>query len=524
MNKVTGSTLVRFLPAALLALVVALPLLIMFGSNGATMEEGSLLIGGELVLKGQIPNADFEHLYGPGDLWTLAGAFAVFGVSITVERLVGLLYRILLLWGLYRIGKSVSPAVACGSALLGWILIIPFGLIAYSWIAAISFAVAALSIAISETVTKRQWFISGVLAGMALLYRADLILVIVVGLGWLAWQSNKEHRMAAIKGLALGVSPYLLHVVIAGPWTVIEGMFIDPVIRLRSGRTLPVPPNWDDSSDFFARLDDLVTSTDPGFGFGHAAQLSLLFWTLLIAAAISLVLAWRSKRTALIAFSLFAVASIPQLLQRPSPNHIRFVGVIIFTSLLVSIANHLKDRVSGTVVSIALFVLLVVVAPYHIGQVSADVYGQVFSSEEQLTLEHEGRSIPVEDNLYRQEVENLFKELDSVAQSGESVFIGPTDLTRTNYSETWLYHLLPEYVPGSYHLEMNPGLANREGGRLAEDVENTDWVILTSRFDGWNEPNSSVNAGSFEAGKVVNNHFCLVYESTNYSLFQFCSN
>ena len=64
MNKVTGSTLVRFLPAALLALVVALPLLIMFGSNGATMEEGSLLIGGELVLKGQIPNADFEHLYG----------------------------------------------------------------------------------------------------------------------------------------------------------------------------------------------------------------------------------------------------------------------------------------------------------------------------------------------------------------------------------------------------------------------------------------------------------------------------
>ena len=523
MNKVTGPTLVRFLPAVLLALVVALPLLIMFGSNGATMEEGSLLIGGELVLKGQIPNADFEHLYGPGDLWTLAGAFAVFGVSITVERLVGLLYRILLLWALYRIGKSVSPAVAFGSALLGWILILPFGLIAYSWIAAISFAVAALSVAISETATKRQWFISGLLAGMALLYRADLILVIVVGLGWLAWQSNKEHRVAAIKGLALGVSPYLVHVVTAGPWTVIEGMFIDPVIRLRSGRTLPVPPNWNDSSDFFARLDDLATSANPGFGLGHASQLSLLFWILLIAAVISLVLAWRSKRTALIAFSLFAVASTPQLLQRPSPNHIRFVGVIIFTSLLVTVANHLKNRVSGSVVSIALFVLLVIVAPYHIGRVSADVYWQVFSSDEQLTLEHEGRNIPVEDNLYRQEVQNLFRELDSVAQSGESVFIGPRDLTRTNYSETWLYHLLPQYVPGSYHLEMNPGLANREGGRLAEDIEGTDWVILTSRFDGWNEPNSSVNSGSSASEEVVDNQFCLIYQSTNYSLFESCS-
>ena len=244
---------------------------------------------------------------------------------------------------------------------------------------------------------------------------------------------------------------------------------------------------------------------------------------ILIAAVISLVLAWRSKRTALIAFSLFAVASTPQLLQRPSPNHIRFVGVIIFTSLLVTVANHLKNRVSGSVVSIALFVLLVIVAPYHIGRVSADVYWQVFSSDEQLTLEHEGRNIPVEDNLYRQEVQNLFRELDSVAQSGESVFIGPRDLTRTNYSETWLYHLLPQYVPGSYHLEMNPGLANREGGRLAEDIEGTDWVILTSRFDGWNEPNSSVNSGSSASEEVVDNQFCLIYQSTNYSLFESCS-
>jgi hypothetical protein len=218
------------------------------------------------------------------------------------------------------------------------------------------------------------------------------------------------------------------------------------------------------------------------------------------------------------------VASIPQLLQRPSPNHVRFVGVIIFTSLLVSTANYLKKQVPGSVVSISLLAVLVIVAPYHIGRVSADVYGQVFSSDEQLTLEHEGRNIPVEDNSYRQEVENLFKELDSVAQSGESVFIGPRDLTRTNYSETWLYHLLPEYVPGSYHLEMNPGLANREGGRLAEDIENTDWVILTSRFDGWNEPNTSVNPGSSEAEEVVNNQFCLIYQSTNYSLFESCSN
>jgi hypothetical protein len=70
---------------------------------------------------------------------------------------------------------------------------------------------------------------------------------------------------------------------------------------------------------------------------------------------------------------------------------------------------------------------------------------------------------------------------------------------------------------------MNPGLANREGGRLAEDIEGTDWVILTSRFDGWSEPNSSVNSGSSASEEVVDNQFCLIYQSTNYSLFESCS-
>ncbi len=524
MKKLTRLTQLRFLPSALVALAVSLSLVVMFGSNGTTMEEGSLLIGAELVLKGQIPNADFEHLYGPGDLWTLAGAFAVFGVSITVERLVGLAYRVLLLWGLYRIGKSVSPAVAAGSALLGWVLIIPFGLIAYSWIAAISFAVAALAIAIDAGASKRQWFFSGVLAGFALLYRADLILVIAVGFGWIIWKSKKEQRVAVVKGLVLGASPYLVHIFTAGPRAVIEGMFIDPVIRLRSGRSLPVPPKWDDSSDFFARLDDLTTASNPGPGLGHASQLSLLFWMLVFSAVISFILAWRSRKLSLVAFSLFSVAAVPQLLQRPSPNHIRFVGVIIFTSLLINVANFLKKRSSGMLVSVAFFFILLIVAPYHFGKVSGDVYYQLFTSEETITLEHGGRSISVEEDSYRQEVEDLFDELDSVATTGESVFIGPADLTKTNYSETWLYHLLPDYVPASYHLEMNPGLANRDNGRLAKDIKGANWLILSSRFDGWNEPNSSVNSGSSEAKEVVDEQFCLIYQSTNYSLFESCVN
>jgi len=50
------------------------------------MEEGFMLVFPEWVLHGAIPDRDFLHLYGPGSLWALAGAFKVFGVSLLTER------------------------------------------------------------------------------------------------------------------------------------------------------------------------------------------------------------------------------------------------------------------------------------------------------------------------------------------------------------------------------------------------------------------------------------------------------
>ena len=49
-----------------------------------------MLVFPERVLQGDIPNKDFLHLYGPGSLWALAGAFKVFGVSLLTERFFGL--------------------------------------------------------------------------------------------------------------------------------------------------------------------------------------------------------------------------------------------------------------------------------------------------------------------------------------------------------------------------------------------------------------------------------------------------
>jgi hypothetical protein len=46
------------------------------------MDEGMLLVYPELIAHGKLPYRDFETFYGPGNLWKLAGSYAVFGAQI----------------------------------------------------------------------------------------------------------------------------------------------------------------------------------------------------------------------------------------------------------------------------------------------------------------------------------------------------------------------------------------------------------------------------------------------------------
>jgi hypothetical protein len=129
----------------------------------------------------------------------------------------------------------------------------------------------------------------------------------------------------------------------------------------------------------------------------------------------------------------------------------------------------------------------------------------------------------VGDEAFVAELEALLAEVDARTEPGDSVFIGPVDLSRTNYSETFLYFLLPDLVPASRHLEMNPGLANRHGGPLADELADADVLILTDRFDGWSEPNTSSDPGSTEPSRVVAEHFCEAWSSKHHVLLVPCT-
>ena len=83
-----------------------------------------------------------------------------------------------------------------------------------------------------------------------------------------------------------------------------------------------------------------------------------------------------------------------------------------------------------------------------------------------------------------------------IATSGDRLFVGPTDLRKTPYSDAYLYYLLPEYPPGTYYIEMDPGVANADDSRMASDLARSDIAILSGVWNDWAEPNDSRKFGS----------------------------
>ncbi len=112
------------LALGVVALALLLPLLGLLRYQGPPMEEGFMLVFPEQLMNGRIPHQDFLHLYGPGSLWLLAGVFEVFGTSLTVERLVGLLQHAALAFGMFALLRPWGRRVATSAALVSIVILI----------------------------------------------------------------------------------------------------------------------------------------------------------------------------------------------------------------------------------------------------------------------------------------------------------------------------------------------------------------------------------------------------------------
>jgi hypothetical protein len=486
------------------------------------MEEGFMLVFPEEVLHGAIPNRDFLHLYGPGSLWVLAAIFKAFSTTLWTERVVGYLQQLALIGAVYAMVRPWGRRIAVGGAAIAAIIIIPpIGLTALAWVGGVALGLWAMVAAL-----RGRFLLAGILAGFALLYRPDLVLAVGLCFAVLWGALAVAERKRLIGGLAIGVSPFLVQIALAGPGHAFYGMVIQPVFQLRAGRHLPLPPSWSHFDGFLQRAGVLNEPPWPFPSPPSPGQLTLWLLLLVAVVAVLLVAGWLVRRDAtatlagraVLVMGAFSFGLLPQALQRPDSTHLAWVSAVPFGLLPVAIAELLRRRrpawsATRRVTAAALMpaVVLFLLVPHHTFRTYADAVAQTFGKHrESYVIENEGRSFYYGRKDAADAVNAMLPVVNSIARPGDKLFVGTGDLRKTPYSEAFLYYLLPQTRPATRYIEMDPGVANRDDSGLADDLRSADIVILSSIRDDWVEPNASRNFGSDVPNQVLRQDFCMV--------------
>ena len=533
------------LALTVVALVFALPLRGLLRAPGPPMEEGFMLVFPEQVLKGALPNRDFLHLYGPGSLWALAGVFKVFGVSLLSERGFGLVQQLAIVFGIYALARRWGRTLAVAAAVISALVIIPFGLTALAWVGGVGLSMCGLAAGIEarggadERKARRFALAGGLLLGLAVLFRLDLVLGVGLASIALVRGMDRERARRLVAGFALGVLPYVIHVATAGPGHVFQGMVIDPVFRLRGGRSLPVPPPWGHLDGFLQRAGALAQLSWPFPSPARAHELFLWFFLLLFAIAFVLRQGWRATRAdpasltarTLLVVGVFGAGILPQALQRVDSGHFSWVSCVVFAFVPIALyelgrrrAPNLSPRKLAIGAGAVVLAVLLFVLPAFTISTYTDYSLQTFGIHRaSYKIEHDGR-VFYYGKADRARAANLVIEAAArISKPGQRLFVGPVNLRKTPYSDAYLYYMLPDLVPATYFIEMDPGMANANDSRMPRDLESADIAILSGIWDNWSEPNDSRKVGSDASEKVLARDFCLVGSYLDlYKLYRKC--
>ena len=120
-----------------------------------------------------------------------------------------------------------------------------------------------------------------------------------------------------------------------------------------------------------------------------------------------------------------------------------------------------------------------------------------------------GRSFPISSDQGAVVLAKMLDRLDALASPGDRLFVGPADLRRTNYNDTFIYYMMPQLQPATYFLEMNPQSANRPNSRLTADVASADWLVLDHVLDVSTEKKESMKFASDRPMGVIQQKFAL---------------
>ncbi len=488
------------------------------------MEEGFMLVFPERVLKGDIPNRDFLHLYGPGSLWALAGVFKVFGVSLLTERVFALMQELAIVVRRLPARAPLEPHARDGRARSA-----PRSSSSRSVSPrSRGSARSGSDSSVSPRASRRGRVPTSGLPAASRSRPASCS-------GWQCCSgSTSSSRSVSRSSRSSGASSACaasdcssasasrlrrisIHVATAGSGNVVRGMVLDPVFNLRGGRSLPIPPSWSHFDGFLQKAGALQQLSWPIPDATGPQQLFIWFFLLIAVVLFLLVQAWRLMRTdstslrarTLLVVAIFSAGILPQAIQRVDSAHFAWVGCVPFGFLPVALFELARRRlprvtesrlvVGASATALAVIVLLI---PAFTVTRYTDYSLQTFGAHRHsYRIEHDGR-IFYYGKKDRADAANLvIAEAARISRPGQRLFVGPVDLRKTPYSDAYLYYMLPELKPATYYIEMDPGVANADDSGLDRGPGRVRHRDPRRIWDNWEEPNDSRKVGSDKAAE-----------------------
>ena len=469
-------------------------------------DEGLLLVEPSLVLHGAIANRTFESGYGANSLWAIAAAFKVAGQSMAVERSVGILYRLLLFGSLVTLAwRGRGPFAALVAGMTCVVLFMGMlSLAAFAWIAALSvaaFSFLVLDIALRKERKPSLLLIAGVGFGFAIGSRIDMtpaILLAIVAL----FVVRRESIRWLVPGLAVGLVPMAVAIIQAGIPAFVRGQITQPVFISGPARRLPLSTlTWQELVLLFLCVTVAIASLTVGI---VKTRRNREAWS----AALLLIL------------GAFELGILPQAFQHADAAHLAYTSCFVLPAAVLLPVWRPGRRWGVYSFNVVPFVIGTVVLV-----LAWPVFGSIYrsavdSSVPVNTVTNDGRSVYVDSISDQEHLTAVLRMIDARSHRGDRIFVGPLDLRTANYNDTFLYFLLPNLTPGTFYLEMNPGVANGRDSRLASELGQDRFLVLTNRYDDIYDPDSATRVGPDAPNQVVKTKFRKVGSWGPWTLYQ----
>ncbi len=168
-------------------LFASLVLLVLFAPISSSFnfyDEGFAVVNATRLLDHETPYRDFWSIYPPGQMYILAGAFRLFGISLSVSRCCDTLIRALLVLGIFLISRIITtrPLAYLATLAVTLVLAVP-GFYAYAVYPAMAAGIFAIHSALLYARRgSRSWLLaSGALNGLAGIIRWDIAIYLALG-------------------------------------------------------------------------------------------------------------------------------------------------------------------------------------------------------------------------------------------------------------------------------------------------------------------------------------------------------